>query len=114
MTIIDTIEIYKGVCAFPNYDLNIVINLKTYGDQTKFYYIDYTWFKKKNGNHPFEHDIDFRNNHMDGEIIAKNELTDKLVEFLIMSDYELDKVCGSIDAVVYRQQIIKSITLFWD
>jgi len=114
MPIMDTNKIYKGVCEFSGYDLTIEVDLKTYDDARQFYYIGYTWDKNGDDMHPFEYDTAFKTNHIDGEIIAKNELADKLIEFLTMSNSELEKVSGSVFVEDYRVQIMKSIALFWD
>lgn len=53
-------------------------------------------------------------NYYGGDIIHKNELTEKLVEYLLMTDEELQKYSGRITSDCYRINLIQSINLFWD
>ena len=50
----------------------------------------------------------------EGVIVYKNALTDQLVAHLLMSDRELDNVCGNTWNVQYRANILFMLALMWD
>ena len=114
MTIIKEEDIYNGTVTFDKCDLRVNIVLKTYGDFKKFYYVNYRWQCNDDNieHHPM--DKDFIENSNDGDIIVQNELSDKLIEFLIMNDDDLQEKTGNAHVTEYRKQIIKTISLFWD
>lgn len=116
MTVIKEDNIYNGTVKFDNCDLTITVVLKTYDNHKKFYYVDYQWNYKENDMkyHPMHYDEDFIENHNDGDIIVQNELSDKLIEFLIMNNDDLQEKSGTVHVIEYRKQIIKTISLFWD
>tara|TARA_Y100000589_G_C26738384_1_gene460643 strand:+ start:162 stop:521 length:360 start_codon:yes stop_codon:yes gene_type:complete len=49
-----------------------------------------------------------------GDIIHRNSLSEQLVKYLCMSDKELEKHSGNVQAENYRVSVIKSIQLLWD
>ena len=49
-----------------------------------------------------------------GDIIYVNPFTEKLVEYLLMSNDNLSEVSGMVTVEQYKEQIIKTINLFWD
>ena len=49
-----------------------------------------------------------------GDIIHKNSLSEQLIKYLCMSDKDLEKYSGNVQAESYRINIIKSIQLLWD
>ena len=116
MTVIKEENIYNGTVNFDNCDLTITVVLKTYDNLKKFYYVDYVWKYKDNNlkYHPMQYDKDFIENNNDGDIIVQNELSDKLIEFLIMNNDDLQEKSGTVHVTEYRKQIIKTISLFWD
>ena len=65
-------------------------------------------------NHPF-----FETNMEDflgyeGEVIAKNPMTDMMVNYLRMDDEELAKFSGHTTPQDYKHKIMLSIVYFWD
>jgi len=109
--------IYNGDLEFPTCVLNIDIKLNTYGDDKQYYNISYKWNFVQDSLikiHPFFNDKEFLKNSSCGEIIFKNSLTDKLIEYLIMDNCDLETISGTTDALTYKQSIIKSISMFWD
>ena len=112
MTIIETTFIYSGVLEFINCNLSLEINLKTYDTQKQYYYIDYKWIYNHIMDHPLYDDKDFINSHNDGDIVYKNELTSKMIEYLIMDHTSMD--VGNSSPLIYKVQIIKSLSLLWD
>ncbi len=139
MTIIDRISIgnqnfeYKSINS-SNYlfndfsifcNLNIKIELVKYDNQKQFYDISYTWRYSKNLSedlsenpafklHPLYYDKQFINNHNDGEIIYKNTLSDKLVEYLLLPLDELSKYSGSVSEHEYQKSLFKMVSNLWD
>lgn len=49
-----------------------------------------------------------------GDIIYKNSLTSVMIEYLMMDDETLAKHSSSSSAQRYRQDIMLSLTYFWD
>ena len=49
-----------------------------------------------------------------GDIIHRNSLSEQLVKYLCMSDEDLEKHSGNVQAENYRVSVIKSIQLLWD
>lgn len=49
-----------------------------------------------------------------GDIIHRNSLSEQLIKYLCMSDKDLEKYSGNVQAESYRINIIKSIQLLWD
>jgi hypothetical protein len=49
-----------------------------------------------------------------GEIIKKNSLTEKLVEYLLMNFADLKKETGQTSPLIYKLNVMKSISLLWD
>ena len=79
------------------------------------YDISYKWKYETDDNHPFYNDIQFFNTgHNDGEIIAKNSLSDILVEYLLMDNDTLSQKSGFSTPEFYRMSIIQGIKHFWD
>ena len=62
--------------------------------------------------HPFYGSENKEN--MEGEIITKNTLTDKLIEYLLMDLNELKKHTGKTTPLDYKRIIMNTITLMWD
>ena len=99
---------------------NVNINIKEvmYDNGSKYYYIVYTNEFKNNNliedtinkSHPF-FDNDDLIEHLDGDIIVKNEMTDSMVKYLIMDKDELQTKIGNTDTNYYKSVIMKTITL---
>jgi hypothetical protein len=49
-----------------------------------------------------------------GEIIYKNEMTEKMVEYLLMDEEELSQYSGYTNPSTYKLHIMKCISLLWD
>lgn len=80
----------------------------------KYYYISYEYdVDKTNILHPFYRDKSMEE-HLDGEIIYKNELTDKLTEYLLMDDKILETKTGMTTVTDYRINIMRMISNLWD
>lgn len=101
-------------------DVTINININKYKNGKEYYYINYsyTYSFDKNGSgicsHPFNSFPDLLKNNSDGEIIIKNSLSDKLIEYLLMNFDELEKYSGNSTAIRYKISIMRSIANFWD
>ena len=108
-------------------ETKISIELKTYDDGRKFYYVDYTHnMLYPNGSksictdvkevkipNPFAY-FDRLKENFDGDIIAYNSLTEKLIEYLLLDDKELEKLSGSVTPQCYRKQLIHNIAILSD
>ena len=80
----------------------------------KYYYISYEYdVDETNILHPFYCDKSMEE-HLDGEIIYKNELTDKLTEYLLMNDEILATKTGMTTVTDYRINIMRMISTLWD
>ena len=64
--------------------LKLKIDLKTYDNQKQYYYLSYEWIINDFKNHPFRDDKEYFDNHLDGEIVYKNDITDNLIRFLMI------------------------------
>ena len=62
---------------------------------------------------PFSYFENFKDN-FDGDIIAYNSLTEKLVEYILLDDKELEKVSGSVTPQCYRKQLMYNIAILSD
>ena len=77
-----------------------------YDNNKHYYYIDYTF-------NPTNIDI-LPEDHEDGEIIFKNEMTSTMINYLLKSDEELRDITGNTTVSEYRKFIMRSLTNFWD
>ena len=97
---------------------DITIMVKIDGEQ---YHITYeNKFSNKNtklgtidSSHPFYYNKDLHE-HMDGDIIIKNEMTEKMIQMLMMDSADLEKYTGLSTPERYRSNIMCSLTYFWD
>ncbi len=87
------------------------------------YDISYTYKFSENLNkdleskrsHPFYYsNIITKQCDLDGVITIKNNLTEKLVEFLLMDESELIPLIGSTWWMQYKIKIMESLSLLWD
>lgn len=51
--------------------------------------------------------------YYEGDIIVKNDLTDKLMEYLLVDDEFLQTKCGLEDVHSYRLGLLKMVQLLW-
>ena len=112
----------KNLC-----ETKISIELKTYDDGRKFYYVNYTHtIIYPNGSrklclnledvespNPFSDFGKFKEN-FDGDIIAYNSLTEKLVEYLLLDDNKLSEISGSVTSQCYRKQLMFNVAILSD
>ena len=83
----------------------------------KYFYISYQYDYSKDldkSTHPFYGNEYLLENHQDGEIIFKNELSDKLIEYLLMDEKKLYNKIGFGTVYNYKSSIMKMITHIWD
>ena len=65
-------------------------------------------------NHPFfESEMDDFLEY-EGEVIAKNPMTEMMIEYLLMDNAELAKFSGHTTPQEYKHKIMLSIVHFWD
>ena len=108
-------------------ETRVYVQLKTYDNGRKFYYIDYTHnIIYPNGSrklctelkdiqlpNPFSNFNNLKES-FEGDIIAFNSLTEKLIEYLLLDDKELEKVSGRVKAQCYRKQLMHNIAILSD
>ena len=105
----------------PFYDVTINVTENLYEDGSSYFYIDYKYKFNESSNpssnevarinaHPFRDNLE----NADGVIVIKNDLTTKMVEFLLKDDKELDKSTGFTSVQRYRINLMHSLALFWD
>ena len=73
----------------------------------EYYQITYTY---GDNNIPLKFNEELK--YINKEHILKNELTQKLVEFLLMDDIRLTKITGIITPLSYKKSILMSLTHF--
>ncbi len=56
----------------------------------------------------------FEDDNSSGEVIYKNELTSKMVDYILMNDEELEKHTNINNAQTYRTQLMKALVSLWD
>jgi len=105
----------------PFYDVTVNVTENLYEDGISYFYIDYKYKFNESPNpsnnqiarinaHPFRDNLE----NADGVIVMKNDLTTKMVEFLLKDDKELDKTTGFTTVQRYRINLMHSLALFWD
>ena len=116
MPIIESVEMFNGNVFFDKCTLYLSIDVKTYENNNKYYYLKYRWNLDNDDikNHILYDNKRFLNSSNEGDIIIKNKLTDQLVNFLIMDNNELEEVSGSTNSNDYKRSVIEAISLFWD
>ena len=106
----------------PKYFCQLDLNIKETGNkgsELEFYDISYTWsYNEWSDNstdnpghrcHPFYQDQHFLEDQNDGEIISKNKLTTRMVEFLLMDFDEMVPYIGHTSPEDYKRNIMKCI-----
>lgn len=51
---------------------------------------------------------------LDGVIVVKNSLTEKMIEYLLMSEEELTPLIGNTWWIQYKIKIMQTLANFWD
>jgi hypothetical protein len=117
-------------CIIANLSLNqaylevkITVIEKEYIDTKRFYYIDYKYklitssdmceakkFRLFRNTFPFDNDKCNSN----GEVVYKNDLTSKMVDYILMNDDELEKHTNINKAQTYRGELMKALVSLWD
>ena len=116
MPIVKSVGVFNGNLDFDKCSLYLNIDIKTYDNSKEYYYLKYVWSFKDNDvrNHILYDNKKFLESSNEGDIIAKNKLTDQLINFLIMKDDELEEVSGYTNSNDYKRSVIEAISLFWD
>ena len=70
--------------------------------------------EKNRACHPFYGDKTYDKASYSGEIIKKNNMTTKMIDYLLMDERKLSKFTGNTTAVDYKGNIMKQIALLWD
>ena len=103
-------------------DIQIKVEELQYDNGYIYYMIKYNNFfsnqsdlKKDeiNSAHPFFYDKQFISN-IDGDVIIKNNMTEQMINYLLMESSELSLYSGSTTPMSYRANIMKMIALLWD
>ena len=97
----------------------VKVEKKKYQNGQLYYYVDYKYqysvenktCKKANPLLPLTEKGDEMYN---GDIIVVNQLTDQLINYLLMPFDQLKKYTGNSTPQHYKSKIIESIKLFWD
>ena len=105
-----------------HYKVTVSVKDLLYSDGKKYMDISYTFeaamdsdpIGKLIKNHPFfESDMeDFL--EYEGEVVAKNPMTEMMVDYLLMDNAELAKFSGHTTPQEYKHKIMLSILYFWD
>lgn len=100
-------------------DINckIKVNIKelVYPRGIYYYRISYTnTFSNNvfNEAHPF-YNSDLKD-HIDGDIVLKNEMTEVMIKYLLMNEDELALYSGNSTPMYYRGVIMKNLAYLWD
>ena len=102
-------------------DVTVNVKLIKYGDDVEYYYISYSYvFSDKrlgkdeiDESHPFYGHPEFME-HINGDIIVKNTMSEKIIEYLLMGFDELEEFTGRSTPQGYKGNIMRAITYFWD
>tara|TARA_B110000495_G_C22608380_1_gene363291 strand:+ start:146 stop:568 length:423 start_codon:yes stop_codon:yes gene_type:complete len=119
----DTFRFNSVNSSSADYYCDITINVKhvKHGDGGEYYYIEYKpLFSNKDleteeidDSHPF-YGNDILKEHIDGDIIIKNFMTEQMVEFLLMPYDDLEQFSGLSSPQRYKSNIMCALTYFWD
>jgi hypothetical protein len=115
-------ELYNKTCAY--YSVHILVKTRQYDSGIEYFDIGYKYkfysedlkepddilhFRKVL--HPFYQE---NPESRSGEIVKKNRMTSTLVEYLLMPDDILASEIGMTTPQRYRQDIMTSLSKFWD
>lgn len=131
---ITTFGSYSTVCLFRDeyfcktnafYEVRITVIYQKNESGTEYYDIGYTYkFNQEELTepddilfyrkiiHPFHNYEDKESKR--GEIVRKNKMTTTMIEFLLMTDKDLASEIGQTTTQRYRQDIMLSLSRFWD
>ena len=102
-------------------DVTAIVRLIRYEDSSEYYYISYEYvFSNKNLKereiddcHPFYGNPELME-HIEGDLIVKNSMSEKLIEYLLMGFDELEAFTGRSTPQGYKGNIMRAITYLWD
>ena len=107
----------------PYLEVKIIVTEKEYENKKRFYYVDYNYkiitksdlCEAKSFN-IFRNTFPFKNDdcNSNGEVIYKNELTSKMIDYILMDDEELEKYTNNNTAQTYRSELMKALVSLWD
>ena len=95
--------------------IDIMVTDKEYENGKQYYYIDYHFHFNSDDTscHPFYKEEHMLENHYDGEIIYKNKMTEEMINYLLMSNKELEPITGFTNSASYKCNIMKCLTYLW-
>ena len=102
-------------------DVTTNVKLVRYEDLSEYYYISYEYvFSNKNLKekeiddcHPFYGNLELMD-HINGDIIVKNSMSEQIIEYLLMGFDELEEFSGRSTPQGYKGNIMRAITYLWD
>ena len=97
-------------CSNDKCKIDINISHLKYDNGLEYYNIIYT-YDTDNKAHPF---YNMTKIGVNGTIVYKNDITESLVRYLMLSDSDLSQLTGTTTPNAYRKLIMKSLDLFWD
>lgn len=96
----------------------VTINVKSkISGEKPIFDISYTYSYPNSGSqraNPFNYSKNIERADMEGVIVFKNSLTEKLVEYLIMDQEETEKVSGGTYWLQYKIKVMETLANFWD
>ena len=92
--------------------VHITIKTLSYNSGGYFYDISYSYTVSQGADylHPFGD----KPNSAEGDILAKNSMTEEMVKFLLMDTDTLSKVCGNTHPDSYKVGIMRALANLWD
>lgn len=99
--------------------VKVNVQKKQYENGNIFYYVNYDYeyseeTPKVKETNPLVKLAEYVDEIYEHEIIYANELTDKLIKYLLMPYEELKHLCGNGTPQRYKFCIMEAIKLFWD
>ena len=97
-------------------DVKIEIERKKYDSGQDFFYVTYAYSyppcnHEKRGN-PFLSSS--YKEHAEGDIVAANEMTERMMEYLLMDLDDMTEVCGRVSPLSYKISLMRALTHLWD
>ena len=114
-------QIFKFVDIFDNVDssyCNVTIKVIEKISENKPIY-DISYHYEYSNNHsalranPFFYTKNIEECHKEGVIVYKNDMTDQMINYLLMDSDELSKKCGMF-WVQYKIKIMESLAIVWE
>jgi hypothetical protein len=114
MTQENTITLVDNMNSNIKCEVKFSVRIEKYDNGNEYYYISYDILNGKiNSAHPF-----YNNNslmeHSEGDIVFKNDITEKIIEYMLLNDEDLSKYTGSTTSNFYRKNLMKTIAMFYD